>query len=359
MATEKSMYGVPAAASTVHDYSEVPLSDHGNTPNQKTATATTTTAVSREDDSLIANENGVAQPDRDLKAAIWTIVRGVALPCIPIIAVSVALLAMVLTKRIKIESGWPELRLAAAVDDDHTFAHKIRELRHEAGRWAYYTDRNPTTITTVASWTSRVLPYLTSSIMALVAFFAARSIATKSKHSGGDDLPTPTEVTLLINLLSGKDLAPLKDTLLHRWAYKKKLADPIPLAFTASSLITFVGISIPIIDTWFGISTTPQTIVVLSNNTDGPHQYGRSLSTTLCPQGPGSFVASSGLQWIPCNLAVDEENNGDRLADPSFQLIGADNAARVAQNLGMDNTVGLYKDIWGSERPYYYYLQDP
>jgi hypothetical protein len=54
--------------------------------------------------------------------------------------------------------------------------------------------------------------------MALVAFFAARCIVTKSKKSTGDALPSPEQLKFFIDLLGGKGLEPLKDTLLHRFA---------------------------------------------------------------------------------------------------------------------------------------------
>lgn len=42
---------------------------------------TTTTALLAEGDDQIAQENLSRRPDRNLTAAIWTIVCGVALPC--------------------------------------------------------------------------------------------------------------------------------------------------------------------------------------------------------------------------------------------------------------------------------------
>lgn len=78
--------------------------------------------------------------------------------------------------------------------------------------------------------------------MALVAFFAARKIVTKSKRGSGEDLPSPEQLTLLIGLLGGSSLEPLKDTILHRWVHKTKLVDPIPLAFFSLLVITLLGL---------------------------------------------------------------------------------------------------------------------
>lgn len=158
--------------------------------------------------------------------------------------VSIVLIYLVLAYRVVPQTGLPELSLPV----DHTrctgFTECISYARHRAGP-VWYVDGNPSTITTIASWTSRVIPYLTSSIMALVAFFAARKIVTKSNQGNGDDLPSPEQLTLLIGLLGGSTLEPLKDTIVHRWAHKTKLVDPIPLAFSALLVITSLGPASP------------------------------------------------------------------------------------------------------------------
>jgi len=211
-------------------------------PDTKVDVTATTTALLDRDDSQDADESGVRRADRNLKAAIWTIVCGVGLPCIPVIAISCVLLYIVLHKRVRPTPGWSELELHVPENQPKSSGviDTVDWYRHNAGS-AYYVNENPSTITTVASWTSRVIPYLTSSIMALVAFFAARRIVTKSKKGSGSDLPTPEQLTLLIDLLGGKGFEPLKDTILHRWAHKRKLVDPIPLAFGSLFAITMLG----------------------------------------------------------------------------------------------------------------------
>jgi len=222
-------------------FDRISLEKNGN-PDIKAGVTTTTTALLDGDDSQDADESGVRKADRNLEAAIWTIVCSVALPCIPVIIISGVLLYIILSKRVHPTPGWPELELHVPENQPRSkgVIDMIDYFRHNAGS-AYYVNENPSTITTVASWTSRVIPYLTSSIMALVAFFAARRIVTKSKKGSGSDLPTPEQLTLLIDLLGGKGFEPLKDTILHRWAHKRKLVDPIPLAFGALFAITSLG----------------------------------------------------------------------------------------------------------------------
>jgi hypothetical protein len=196
---------------------------------------TATTTFLDEDDSQEADESVTTKPDRNLKAAIWAIVCGVALPCIPVIIISAVLVAFVFLQRENLYPGYTELALPTKHKKCEGFIQCLAFVRHNAGA-AYYVRANPSTITTIASWT-----YLTSSIMALVAFFAARRIVTKSNKGGGEDLPTPEQLTLLIDLLGGKGIEPLKDTMFHRWVHKRKLVDPIPLAFGALLAITMLG----------------------------------------------------------------------------------------------------------------------
>lgn len=228
-------------ATSLDGFSRISLEKDVNADIKAGATATTT-ALLDGDDSQDADESGVRKADRNLKAAIWTIVCGVGLPCIPVIAISGVLLYIVLHKRVHPSPGWPELELHLPKDQPRSkgVIDMVDYYRHNAGS-AYYVNENPSTITTVASWTSRVIPYLTSSIMALVAFFAARRIVIKSKKGSESDLPTPEQLTLLIDLLGGKGFEPLKDTILHRWTYKRKLVDPIPLAFGSLFAITTLG----------------------------------------------------------------------------------------------------------------------
>jgi len=209
---------------------------------KKTTVTATTTALPRDDEVAVAEESGSARPDRNVAAAIWAIVCGVALPCIPVIIISAVLMYFILHYRVIPRAGWPELQIQAIQTHQSTnLTQKLHDVRHTGGNPAYYVAYNPSTITTIASWTGRVIPYLSSSIMALVAFFAARRIVTKSKSGDGSDLPTPEQLTLLIGLLGGNSFGPLKDTVLHRWAEKKRLVDPIPFAFFALFLVTSVG----------------------------------------------------------------------------------------------------------------------
>ncbi|KAK5128573.1 hypothetical protein LTR85_003244 [Meristemomyces frigidus] len=312
------------------------------------------TAVPVEHEAIAEVEAGSKKPDRNLAAAVWAIVCGVALPCIPVLVVSAVLLYFIFHYRIVPATGWADLHIDVAHNHPHKGAlSAYHDLKHQGGRYAYFVHYNPSTITTIASWTGRVIPYLTSSIMGLVAFFAARMIVQKSKRGDGSDLPSPEQLTLLIGLLGGSGFGPLRDTIWHSWAKKERLIHLIPFAFYALFLVTFVGyvilpgssipapanqssILIPIADTWFGIATTADTITQLYNTTTSDYQkFSRVLSSTVCPNGPGAFSGFGLLEWLGCNIDYE---NGDAYALPAFLANGYE-ANVLLQGLSTTNAV--------------------
>lgn len=212
--------------------------------SEKEIPATTATT----DEPLEANEAAVVIPERNLTRAIWTIVYGVALPCVPIIVICSILLYIIFHHRLNTDPGWPQLQVQSNLSEHKQTAHNstwiasiLGTLKHDGGGSAYYVKYNPSTITTIASWTSRIIPYLQSSIMALVAFFAARHIVLKSKHGDDTQLPNPEQLALLIGTLSGSGFAPLKDVLLYRLRRKGKLISPLPAAVSALTIITVMA----------------------------------------------------------------------------------------------------------------------
>jgi hypothetical protein len=111
--------------------------------NKIGVTATTTTLD--EDDSQEADESGTTKPDRNLKAAIWAIVCGVALPCIPVIIISTVLVLFVFLQRDHLSPGYPELALPTTNTKCEGFIQCLAFIRHNAGE-AYYVYANPSTV---------------------------------------------------------------------------------------------------------------------------------------------------------------------------------------------------------------------
>lgn len=191
-------------------------------------------------------EISTERPKSNLANAVWSIIWSVALPSVPILVVTVVLLRVIVKHRVipNADGGWPQLYLTA--DSSNTgsrnrFLDFVDQIRYNGAGPAYYVIYNPSTITTIASWTSRLIPYLSSSIMALVAFFVASHVVQKSQGGHVDQLPDPQQMTILISLLGGNGLRPMQDALSHSWKQKRLLVAPLPAAFMALFLITIVG----------------------------------------------------------------------------------------------------------------------
>jgi hypothetical protein len=319
---------------------------------------TATTDVHRVDSPVPIEESRNRRPDKDVRSAVWAIVTGVALPCIPILVILAVLLAFIFEHRVKPWDGYLELALNST-PAKHGIAATIFDIRHNGGSSAYLVRYNPSTLTTIASWTSRIIPYLTSSIMALVAFFAARYIVQQSKRGEDAVLPDPEQLTILISLLGGSGITPLKDTLIYRWLKKERLVSPVPTVAWILAFITGLGLLIPLIDTWFGIATHATAITILSNTTNNS-KFGRQLdrmgTNAVCPDGPSYNISYA---WItdtfwPCSVILAAgASNHLALANPvaATKLQYGVQTSNVVSNLTQNGTNWFfYTDPRGSSK---------
>ncbi|PSR88499.1 hypothetical protein BD289DRAFT_482101 [Coniella lustricola] len=318
------------------------MADQITVESEKTSVGVAATPINDDPKNL---EENVPRPSRDLIAAIWAIICGVALPCIPILVVSAVLIGLIFRYRVIPRPGWPEFIVTSTAGSSHNVTSLIKEIKKEGGSAAYYVDFQPTSITTIAGWTGRIIPYLSSSIMALVAFYAARHIVLKSQDGNHDELPTPKQLSILINLLGGGGMGPLKDTVMYRFKNKEKLVAPLPAVLSALTLITLTGLLIPLVDTWFGVSVHSATITQLYNvSTSDYHSFGIQLNSSdddkpNCLSGPmypaGADGNSQTFDW-PCNVEMPIPHPNDLF------LIGGQAAAAVQLGLASNNTVMNY-----------------
>jgi hypothetical protein len=82
----------------------------------------------------------------------------------------------------------------------------------------------------ISSWTAKIIPFVTGSSMALVAFLAGQRII-RATTTRTEKLPSPHQVSILINLLNGSGGGPLWDMVKYRWQHHEALVQPLPLAF--------------------------------------------------------------------------------------------------------------------------------
>ncbi|KAI1618855.1 hypothetical protein EDD36DRAFT_480844 [Exophiala viscosa] len=316
-----------------------------------TETKVTVTSVVDSAPNSPSLENGIQRPEQRPWQANLAILAGVLIPTIPILVASGPLLGLLFHHRIDLNPGHPELRVTAA-NVDKNITDWISLIRKEGGEWAYYVEYNPSTLTTIASWTSRILPWCASTIMALVAFYAARNIILKSHRGDGSDLPNPKQLTILIDVLKGSGWGPVKDTVLHRYRTREPLVAPLPASTMVLFAITLLGIIIPILDSWFGVATTAPVVTQLYPRSS-EHSFGRALSSAYCPSGPnaGNSCLRSPYNetFWPCSVL-------NYWCYPVATLYGLAEASKTAQGVSTLNKVWNYTDSSGTT---YYYLGSP
>jgi hypothetical protein len=301
------------------------------------ATQSTVSEVPPEDKAV-----EVRNPER-LQGSFTSIIYGALLPCIVVFTVTGVLLGFIFKYRVIPKSGWPELALPNPNQAHEGILDLIEDWRLNGGsNFVYYVNYQPTRLTMIASWTGKVIPYLTSSIMALFAFFAARRIVEASKNPESMELPSPHQLTLLIGLLGGSSYAPMKDTIKYRWTTKQRLVNPIPQAFWALAFVTGIGLLIPIADTWFSAAVQSVIIVQLSQETS-PASSGRGLNSSAC-----STLTADNTR-LPCTIDGIGTGTGTH-----YDLAGAAESCMTMNAVSDMNTVQNYS----SDGETYYFLAD-
>ncbi|KAK7894806.1 hypothetical protein LTR67_005545 [Exophiala xenobiotica] len=217
-----------------------------------------------------------------MDGAVFSIICGAAIPCLLILTIVSATLGVIYVKHVDRYKGWPELHssLSEPTSSGGVWS-TLSNWKQHGGNAAFYINFNPSSLTALVSLTSKIIPYLSSSIMALVSFFAARRIInmSMSRDSEASDLLSPHQLTILIQLLGGSSFAPLKDCVHYHVKHKQRFISPISHAFGALVVVTGLGIIIPLVDTWFSTTVTPVKIVVLEKSVN-VSSFGRQLDCT-------------------------------------------------------------------------------
>jgi hypothetical protein len=178
---------------------------------------------------------------KNINGAYLSILLAAGVPFIIVVSICGVLLGLTFSNRVILEPGWPELQLPVSSDNSSTsLLTQAESFKENGGSGAYYIQFNPSSLTTIASWTGKVIPYLSSATMALAAFFAANHIREKSRTGRDEELLTPHQLSLLLGLLSG-GAEQLWETVRYRCRRGKHLPKPIPLVFTALSVTILLG----------------------------------------------------------------------------------------------------------------------
>ncbi|KIV86738.1 hypothetical protein PV11_02333 [Exophiala sideris] len=265
-----------------------------------TQTATEEVRSDQEDEVVHVNHEHGERMDGAFLSIVWS----ASIPCGLIIIITAVLLGIIYGREVDRNRGWPELQLPPINGTSTGFWASVNSWRKHGGNAAIFVKFNPSSLTAVASLTGKIIPYLSSSIMALVAFFVARRIIVASRE--GHELLTPHQMSILIQLLGGNSYAPLKDCVHYHVKHKKRWLSPIPHAFSALAVVTALGFIIPIADTWFSTTVTPATVETLQKvEKANISLFGRdAISSTIgssCAVDKWSYTEDLTNFKIPCN----------------------------------------------------------
>ena len=109
---------------------------------------------------------------------------------------------------------------------------------------AYLVNYSATRLITIASWTSSVAPLLPGFVMTLISFPAARHFLRTSQAGQEHDLPTPYQLGLYLQILTG-GVGSLWPWIKYRcWSKRERQASVVTLLVLHLSCATMVGLVI-------------------------------------------------------------------------------------------------------------------
>jgi len=202
------------------------------------------TAAEHTEPSVVGAEEGraVATPKKHIGGAYKSILLAAGVPCLVVFLISGLLMAEVLGGVVGTGTSHPELQprpTPTATTTSSAFS-ALSDFHQSGGSDVYWINFNPTSLTTIAAWTGKLIPYLSSAMMGLAAFFVADHIREASRKSQNDKLLTPQQMALMLGLLAG-GWGHLWDVVRYRARPGNKLEGPIPIAIAALLFTTILG----------------------------------------------------------------------------------------------------------------------
>ncbi|KAL6695714.1 hypothetical protein J3F84DRAFT_395142 [Trichoderma pleuroticola] len=250
-----------------------------------------------------------------------TILLAITVPCLAMTSVSGFLIGIIFKNRISLNPGLPELQASGNISSAPR--NIISNFMVSGGPKAYYVLFNPSSLSTIASAAGKLLPYLSSTITGLMAFFAANSVNQMSQEGRISKLLTPKQLSVLLGLLvSGWH--GIWDAICYRVKRGSKFDGPLFGVVTTLTITMILGLVIPIIDTWFGLVVIPVEQTQLQINSPSIYAFGRGLISSDCTKnGTGS----------PCNVIT---------AMGKSYLVSTSEAFKVLHNVSTINKVNYF-----------------
>lgn len=171
--------------------------------------------------------------------AYTSIILAAAIPSLLVLSVTGVLLGLTLKHRVIINTGLPELQ-AAPSRNKTAPSTSFDSLVQTGGSNAYYIDFNPSSLTTIAAVTGKFLPYLSSAVTGIAAFFAANTIHKITRNEQDDKLLTPHQMSIMLGLLLG-GWQGMWDSICYRVKKGSRFNGPLLAVIITLTVTTLLG----------------------------------------------------------------------------------------------------------------------
>ncbi|EXJ58554.1 hypothetical protein A1O7_05981 [Cladophialophora yegresii CBS 114405] len=294
---------------------------------------------------------------KNMDGALTSLLWGAFGPCIPVMVVCSVLLTAILYNRIPDSYVFDPSKQTKISNDPLSALHGVQAIENNGGSKAYYLYEkgitNPAVLHTISSWTAKILPFVTGASMALVAFLAGQRII-KATSTKSERLPSPHQVSILINLLNGGGARPLLDTLKYRWQNHEDLVQPVPLAFWSLLFIVAMTFVIGIVDSWFGTATKAINIALVIPSAATAFSFGRSLDPERCATESwqsSSCPSNLNAQCLyPCSMTSWKVSG--------YEREGLYHAQEAAETLMQNSRTNTILNVTVDDGSNYYFLAD-
>ncbi|KAL7918396.1 hypothetical protein ACQKWADRAFT_304132 [Trichoderma austrokoningii] len=244
--------------------------------------------------------------------AYTSIILAAAIPSLLVLSVTGVLIGLTLKHRVIINAGIPELKASPSANNT-TPSSNFDELMQTGGQNAYYIKFNPSSLTTIASVTGKFIPYLSSAVTGIAAFFAANSIHKITQNEQDAKLLTPKQMSVMLGLLlSGWQ--GMWDSICYRAKKGNRFNGPLLAVVITLTVTTLLGFIIPVIDTWFGIVVVPEEQTQLQVVSPPAHSFSRGLNNT-------SECQKEADDGTPCNIGTSGLESSLKSSSEGFKIV--------------------------------------
>ena len=246
-------------------------------------------------------QNMSAQAKRTILAALTVIL-------LPMVGLSVLLLALILANKVDKQSGPLSFQQRLDTDDN-----------------AYYVNFNATALATISSWSATVAPLLAVATMTLASFPISRTFKDNSATQSRA-LPTPYQFSMILESLTGGIAAFFSFGKYRLWPHRAPFPPLLRSAFLVLTVSSIVGYVITGVDTWLHLVIETVNVEIASARIP-ECTFGRGMADVTCVNNISSFSLGG-----PSLCNVFEASTG-------FYLTGSPEAYKTLGSLSAVNAV--------------------